>query len=346
MSRHVAVVGGGVVGLFTALELRAAGAQVTLLERASPFAEASWAGAGVLFPMQPWRYPASVWARVQHSLAHYRALAAAGHADIGLLRSGAWISDEPDRALAWCERNGVSAEPQQRHGQPGVLVPGVWQVRNPRLGRVLADRTRSLGVELLTGGAVQRLVIAPESVGVQRSVGPALSVDAVVLCTGVWTDELLAGSGLCRLGISPVKGEMLLLDDPGLGIADLHIGHGAYLVPRGDGRVLLGATECADDADPRPTPAARADLLERAAALCPPAAALDVRAQWTGLRPWRAGGEPFVGAHPQCPRVLVHAGHYRNGLGMAPATARELRERLFPETAGAPGPGEAILTGA
>ena len=44
--------------------------------------------------------------------------------------------------------------------------------------------------------------------------------------------------------------------------------------------------------------------------------------------------------------LLVHAGHYRNGLGMAPATARELRERLFPETAGAPGPGEAILTGA
>lgn len=324
MSKHVIVIGGGVVGLFTALSLRSAGVRVTLIERGRLFAEASWAGAGVLFPMQPWRYPPSIWARVRNSLPRYREMAAVASLDIGLRRSGAWIDGDSPEAMNWCAGSGLVYEPQTRHGRAGLRLADVWQVRNPRLGRWLAARACQSGIGVMEYRRVEHLTAGESGVGLRLADGERLVADAVALCAGAWTDELLRASGMAVTGIAPVKGELLSLDDAQRHVRDLYIGADVYLVPRGDGRVLLGATQQRGEFDPRPTPAARRHLLAAAAELCPLTADMPVTAHWTGLRPLRDGGEPLIGAHPDSNRVFINAGHFRNGLGMAPATADEL----------------------
>lgn len=340
---RVIVVGGGIIGLLTARSLALAGAEVKLVERGAVGREASWAGGGILAPLYPWHYPEAVNALARASRPMYDALAeelqGRGAGDPELVESGLLILDpeEVEPGVAWASRAGVPVErlgvaevacrePELRAAS-GLLFPTTAQLRNPRLLRALAEDLRRLRVEVIEGEPVHDLMLDRRRCEGVRLPTRGLRADAVVLAAGSWIPELLQGTTpIPRL--RPVKGQMLLFDAPGM-LRHIVLRSGRYLIPRRDGRLLVGSTMEEVGFDKRPTDAAREELEAAACGLLPALHARPLLAHWAGLRPASPNGVPYIGPHPEVAGLYVNAGHFRNGLCTAPASALLLTDLIL-----------------
>ena len=334
---HVSIVGGGIIGLLAARELRAAGLDITVFDRGQIGREASWAGSGILSPLHPWRqphaiHPLSLWSqRVYPDLA--AALADESGVDPQLTASGLLLPDCPDADLAceWAAQWRVRAERLDaaalRDAEPalaahggGLLLPDVAQVRNPRLLRALRVSLQRAGVRfeehcevlgLATGGA--------RVVGLDTRHGRR-PVDRLLVAGGAWSGELLRAGGV-DLPIAPVRGQILALQIPPGRVRHVLLAQDHYLVPRRDGLVLAGSTVEHVGFDKAVPPSAAIGLRAAAAHLVPELAHAPQVAHWAGLRPGSPDGVPYIGHHPHFENVVVSAGHYRSGLTLAPASA-------------------------
>lgn len=332
------VIGGGIIGLLTARELVRAGASVTLVEMGETGRESSWAGGGIISPLYPWRYPDSVTALACWSQAAYPQLCAElldeTKIDPEFTPNGLLILDteERDQALAWAQRHGCEVQvidgPRVQEIEPGlgprpaqaILLPKVANVRNPRL--VKAARRSLVGrfqlreqeevLEILDGGGRTR--------GVRTTMGE-IHADQVVVCTGAWTARLLDQLGQ-RPEIEPVRGQMILfLAQPGQ-ISHITLNRDRYVIPRRDGRVLIGATFEHEGFVKATTAEAKEGLHRYAIELFPLLKNVLIEQHWSGLRPGSPSGIPYIGAYPGTEGLYVNAGHYTNGVGAGPASAR------------------------
>lgn len=335
----VIVVGGGVIGLLTARKLLQRGAQVTLIEKSQPGEEASWAGGGIVSPLYPWNYAPAIsalasWAQDYYPILVEDLLAETG-IDAELLPCGLLMLDPPDleEALAWgrqfgktVEEIGAAAVAQQepaanRAWSRALWLPYVSNIRNPRLLQALkASLLQRRGFELVTQSNVEAIRQEEGCLAV-RCGGQTLFARQVVVCAGAWTPALLAPFGF-ELPVVPVRGQMLLFEPrPGL-INSIILKDGKYAIPRRDGHILVGSTTEEVGFDKSTTEEARALLLHHAVDIVPALAEVPVVKQWAGLRPGAPGGIPFIGAVPGVDNLFVNAGHYRNGLVLAPASAQ------------------------
>ncbi|MDQ6969183.1 MAG: glycine oxidase ThiO [Mariprofundus sp.] len=343
--KRVVIVGGGIIGCLTALYLHRLGAQVTILEKGQAGQEASWAGAGILCPIHPWLYPDSFSHLVDASLSLYpgmhEMLMEMSHTSIQWRKSGLLIPlFEDDRiehrqqALAWSKRFHWQVEEldaaQCKAHEPclndqvagGLLWPDVRQVRNPRLLQAVKQALETCGVMIREQAEV--VAVQQSSSGhinaVSLANGERVEADAVLLAAGSWSGELASQIDL-TLPIQPVKGQIVLLKDQPGTVNHIIKHDDAYLVPRSDGHILVGASMEYVGFQRGTTDTVVEQLLDATYKIAPGLKKAKIIQQWMGFRPGSPDGLPYLGPVDGHPGLWVASGHYRNGVVLAPGTA-------------------------
>lgn len=341
------IIGGGVIGMMTALQLADAGHRVTLLERGECGREASWAGGGIVSPLYPWRYSMPIsrlsrWSEGFYPELSLRLLEETGidpeYRQKGLLYLRV---DDAAQALDWArvvgkplERVGAdflyAKEPQAAPGFESALwMPTLGSIRNPRLGQALRARLMAMPqVTLCEDVDVERLCVEHGAITGVASRAGRFAAGQVIVCGGAWAAQLLRSAGV-ELAVRPVKGQMILFKAPPELVRRVVLMDGRYVIPRSDGRVLAGSTLEEAGFDKRTTDEALASLRDSATRIVPALADCPVEHHWAGLRPGSPDGVPTIGAVPGINGLYVNAGHYRNGLVLAPASTRLLVDRLL-----------------
>jgi glycine oxidase len=348
----VVVVGGGVIGLAVAWRAAGAGMTVTVVDE-TPGQGASWAAAGMLAPVTEVHYgeralldlnlaAADRWpafaAEVEEASGHpvgYRpggTLAVARDADDNAaledlyqfqLRCGLEVERLRSRE---CRQLEPGLAPGIRGG---VLAAGDHQVDNRALVQALLIACRRAGVRLLEGRVAELATDGDRVTGVVVAGGARLPAEAVVLAAGCWSGGLGGLAAEALPPVRPVKGQLLYLrGSAGEPLCSRNVrGLEVYVVPRGDGRVVVGATVEEQGFDTRVTAGAVHDLLRAALELLPDVAELELLETVVGLRPGSPDNAPMLG--PAGPQGLVVAtGHYRNGILLTPVTADAIAELL------------------
>jgi glycine oxidase len=359
---HIGVVGAGVIGLSCARELIARGARVDVYDRGRAGEGASSAAAGMLAAAAeillggegPARHaPAlareslELWPRFAAELARDTGR------ELGFRQDGAILpalDDEHDRGLraaaARAHAHGLALEPleprEARAREPGLsnetrfalYAPEDWSVDARALVGALAASVRGPG-----GGIAEGVEIADVEPGASpRLVGRSAAgvfdaaFDAVVVAAG-WRAAELAGRFPDLARLVPVKGQMLAVAAGSAAPRHVIRGRAAYLVPRADGRVLIGATSEPGVATTTVDAAAVDTLRAAAVRLVPALEARPVVETWAGVRPG-LGPSPGHGADGEdgpivraaAPGVVIAVGHHRNGVLLAPATAVQVAE--------------------
>ena len=337
------VIGGGVIGLMTARALHLAGMEVLLLERGPLGGESSWAGGGIISPLYPWRYQDSVNCLAQHSKTLYPDLIAQlndeSKLDCELLTSGLLFvgQDEKDQALNWAKqwsenvqlldsrKSVLSIEPTLGEKVNQALwMPEVMQVRNPKIIKALRGSFDALGIAYREHTPVEEIIVQSGKVKGVCVADEMLGADHVVVAGGAWSAGLI--DAVQHVDIEPVKGQMIMFKgEPDL-IKRIVLSEGHYIIPRRDGRILAGSTLEKAGFDKTTSEDALKVLRETACELAPVLESLPVERQWAGLRPGTENGVPYVCAIEDVQGLYLHAGHYRNGIVLGPASVQLMTE--------------------
>jgi glycine oxidase len=342
---NVVVIGGGAIGLSIAWRAAQRGHSVCVLERGELGAGASHVAAGMLAPVT--EADAGELALLELGLRSARAwpafadeLAAASGADPGLRRCGALVvardGDEAaalERELALRLELGLDVErllpSAARRLEPALAptlrlalaVPGDHAADPRALVLALAGAARAAGVQLRTATTVNGVRVEHGRVtGVELRGGEVLAAREVVVAAGAWSGAL---TGLAPIALRPVKGQIMRLRDPeGPGLLERIVRfEGGYLVPRGDGRYVLGATMEERGFDTTVTAGGLYELLRDAGELVPGIHELVVEETAAGLRPATPDNAPLLGRAQDVAGLVWATGHHRNGILLAPVTA-------------------------
>jgi glycine oxidase len=365
----VVVVGGGAIGLASAWRLACRGASVTLVDP-EPGSGASGVAAGMLAPVTEARMGEEALLRLNlASWSRWPGFAAeveaASGSSVGYRADGTLVAalDADDRAAlddlaARHQAMGLDVTPlrgrEVRRLEPG-LAPGVRagflaaaerSVDPPALVEALRRAATAAGVGFVAA-AVERIEAAPTTgrvAGVVVADGAAsrrIDAAAVVLAAGCRSAGIAGLSEAARPPVRPVRGEVLTLRQPPGPPLVTHtlrgLVHGftVYLVPRADGRLVVGATVQERGWDTRVTAGGAYELLRDALALVPGLDDAELVAARAGLRPGTPDDLPLIGRSAM-EGLVVATGHYRNGILLTPITA----EAVVAAVAGDPPPPE------
>ncbi len=352
------VVGGGAIGSAIAWTLAREGVVVTLLERGELADEASGAAAGMLAPLLEAESDGPFLRHGLRALAGFPKLAETLRAQSGIdpehHASGLIVAASDEReATVLRERaarlaghgvrwlDGAAArdlEPALAEDTRGALFsPREAHVRSPLLVRAYAEAARRLGARIEEGVPVRGLLREGARItGVVTHAGER-AAGCVVVAAGCGSVEVAAWADpSVRLPVTPVRGQIVSLDQPHPPLSRIVVGGGVYRVPKADGSIVVGATEEHVGFDRRVTAGGLATLLAAAPRAVPALASAGFRRAWAGLRPETPDHLPIVGPLPSVDGLLVATGHHRNGVLLSAVTAELVRGELLGDGATEP----------
>ncbi len=370
-SWDVIVVGAGIIGLSLAIELRKRGASVLIVERGEPGHEASRAAGGMLVDSPLETPPvlqslATASARMYPEFAHELELESEmkvdlrdqgailfpdekhfGHPAIhGQMKAHA-ISlldiQQLEPELRKDESDRVELELARQESFPDNSVEEIEILFKSVRGRALYLKERSVdpralttaawktaknrGVDFSSGDPVTAINISDDQVSGVTTIKTTFLAEKVVNCAGAWSSQL----GPHPIPTRPVKGQMLCLAmHPRDLIKHVIRTPDVYLIPRSDGRLLVGATVEEAGFDKRTDPDTMKRFHQAAIELVPKLAEARILEDWAGLRPGTPDNLPILGS-TSTPGYYVATGHFRDGILLAPITARLMAQVIHHE---------------
>jgi glycine oxidase len=334
------IVGGGVIGLSLAWEVRKHGASVLVVERGELGGEASRAAGGMLAWCDP-HLPEPVRALAQLSASCYaefvNEIEVASGLSVDLRRFGTIVIDEGIpaafaqncRAISHTEL--VQLEPELQSSSANLQLWPEWSVDPRLLMNTLIAACKLQGIEMLTGTAATCVRSTDgHAAGIQTN-GREFSATRIVNCAGAWAGQITSNLATSFITARPVKGQMLALESHSPLLRHVVRTPEVYLIPRSDGHVVVGATveEAGFDKQTHPSDIDR--LRQAAVNLVPKLAAARLRESWAGLRPAAPDNLPILG-ETSLPGYFVATGHFRDGILLAPGTARIMDKLLRGES--------------
>jgi glycine oxidase ThiO len=317
------IIGGGIIGVSLALSLRKAGLRVLIVERGRPGREASYAAAGMLVGAGS-EIPAALRVLAKESARMYpefvHELEDESGAKIDFREQGTILFSkqadfpEPAKRLSLDELKLLEPALSTIEGSPSYLAEHSVDPRS--LVSALINAAKHHGVDISSGSEVQDLVLDTNRVaGVKTGKSPYAS-EIVVNCAGAWAGQI----GPYPFPIRPVKGQMLAVVG-GPPLKHVIRGEDVYLVPRSDGRIVIGSTLEEAGFNKRTEVTTIERLFHAAIELVPALAAARQLEDWAGLRPATPDNLPIIG-ETSTPGYFVAGGHYRDGILLAPVTAK------------------------
>lgn len=338
MTKNVVIVGGGIVGCMTAMELVGRGCKVTIVERnqiaSQTSGESSWAGGGIVFPLLPWFYSDAVNTLTNYGAKSYpeicqRLLRETG-IDTDFEQSGFLLLPNFDTqaATAWCENNQLPAQAvrasafgvQSLSGEEALWLPTVGQIRPPYFMQAMRKWLERNKVTMLEHTELVPLKEMQKLNEWQTIDGKTISADQFVVTSGAWSFELLKETS-AKLNIKPMRGQILLYK-PEKNLQQIVYREGFYMIPRRDGHLLAGSTLEDVGFDTAVTQEVRNEISAKAEAIMPALKNQAILKHWSGLRPGTPENLPTISAHPTIENLYLNTGHFRYGLTMAPASAK------------------------
>jgi glycine oxidase len=343
---RVAIVGGGVIGLSIGWRLAAAGCAVDLFEKDQAGRGASWAAAGMLaagVESEPGEEALLPLARASQALwpDFARELEAASGGEVGYRDEGTLVvaltRDDAERLrftfdlqrrlgleIEWLA--GAEALRREPHLSPRVAAacfsPYDGQVDNRRVAMALAAAFRRAGGRLHEQSPVEAIDVAGGAATGVIVAGERRAADIVVLAAGAWAQEVPGIPPAARPPVRPVQGQMLAVRMDAAAPLLRHVvwAPKAYLVPRRDGRLIVGGTVEERGFDRSLTAGGVLALLDGAWRALPGIEELPIEEMWVGFRPGSRDDAPILGTCA-VDRLILAVGHHRNGILLTPITA-------------------------
>jgi glycine oxidase len=359
----VIIIGGGIIGLSLSIALRKRGATVLVVERGEPGREASHAAGGMLVDCaletpQPLQTLAAASARLYPEFAHELEVESGlkvdlrdygtilfptkehiSHPQLRTINVGAFDLERDEPALhvprfedelkmrASLHANDLETSREElsealRFGLENAYYLKERSVDPRALTSAALKTAKARGVDFSSGDPVTAVDCTKSGVSGITATKTSFKAMKVVNCAGAWSGQI----GPHKFPTRPVKGQMLCLAMPSRTLLK-HVVRSpqAYLIPRSDGRLLVGATVEEAGFDKRTEPAAIQGLHRAALRLVPKLADARILEDWAGLRPGTPDGLPLLGAAPTA-GYFVATGHFRDGILLAPITAQVMAD--------------------
>lgn len=332
-SWDVIIVGGGIIGLSLAIELRKRGVSVLILERGEPGREASHAAAGMLADSTV-ETPAALQALATASARMYpefvHELQDESGVNVDLRDQGTIIFPSAEHAEHLTANPLPAPLAELEPELAGPSRPAFFLKERSVDPRALIGASvraaKHRGVDISSGSTVINVVISDSHVTGVATAKSTYLAERVVNCAGAWAGHFAP----LQFPTRPVKGQMLCVAAPHV-IKHVVRAQDVYLVPRSDGRILIGSTLEEAGFDKRVNPDTIHRLHQAAIRLVPSLQHARVLEDWAGLRPGTPDGLPILGA-TSVPGYFVATGHYRDGILLAPVTAKVMAQVVTGET--------------